>query len=825
MTIIASYIEHGWKLCPIPLGKKGPQHEGWNKPENALKSPPDREINVGLMHSLSGTCALDLDDLLLAGEWLKDKGIALEQLLGAADAVQIVSGRPGSAKLLYAMPMPLPSKKVVVTVNGQRKVAFELRCATADGASMQEVLPPSLHPSGTRYEWRGDWRTLPTIPDALLTLWLSLIEDATRKAPTEMGSRPVIRMAEVASALNACDPNCDRKMWIELAMGVHDAATAVDSLEEGFDIWNTWSAKSEAKYPGEREMGKQWASLKAKDGGITVATLYKYAHEAGWTPPPPDLTGLFKPVEVPKDDKAEDKLFEDTKNKLSPTAMLPEVDTALWPSPLVARALEVAEEVGCDVAVPLLAGLAAVSGAADKRISLRISSTWCVPPVFWTMTIGEPADKKTPGSKPMFAPLKQLEMDDKARFEVEKLLWLGKEARYAAQAKAYREWSASPEASLPGSIPPVVEPCPPAPEQLRLIVTDSTSQKFVSLAQHRPRGFLLWLDEMASWLSRVLGSKTTEDRGCWIQTYETGPYSFDRMGAGSINVEYLASSIYGNCQPDVFRRNVAEASTDGIIQRFLPVVLNASKNAMWQNSRPDFASHRAEYEALIKRTYMLPEFEYTFSPEANEDFRTFSEWCLKFRDNERYANHSTTYQTALGKLEGNTARMILLVHLIDDPFNPFISSETVRKTVELVHSFFLPMLRHAFLEIGRQRDSVGTALFDFILQQSGVKATVTLGEIRRTCKHLFSADVQLWQSDAMIRSAMDEMASLGHVAIHQDHPRNPTWAINPHLADVFANHRRKIVEGKQAAITQLRHGMFKGGRVATVADRPELATL
>lgn len=823
--MISDYIAHGWKLCPIPLAKKGPVHPGWNLLENALKEPPATESNAGLLHSLSGTCALDLDDMVLAREWLAERGISIDGLLNAPDSVQIVSGRKNSAKLLYSLPFPLPSKKVIVTVNGRRTVAFELRCASADGASTQDVLPPSIHPSGTRYEWRGDWRNLPPLPESLLAVWSKMIEDTQRKLPEEMGSRPAVRMAEVASALNCCDPSCDRKMWIELGMAVHDAATAVDALEEGFDIWNDWSAKSKEKYPGPREMAAQWASFKAKPEGVTVATLFMHAHNNGWVPPPPDLTGMFKPVEVPKDDKAEDKLFAATSNKLSPTAMLPEIDTALWPDVLVRRAMEVAEEVGCDVAVPLLAGLSAVSAAADKRISLRISSTWRVPPVFWTMTIGEPADKKTPGSKPMFAPLRQMEIDDKSRFEVEKLLWLGKEARYAAQAKAYREWAASPEASLPGSIPPTVEPCPPAPEQLRILVTDSTSQKFVTMAQHRPRGFLLWLDEMATWLSRVLGSKTTEDRGCWIQTYETGPYMFDRMGAGSISVEHLASSIYGNCQPEVFRRNVVEASADGIIQRFMPVVLNAEKNAMWQNSRPDFASHRGEYDALIRRTFLLPEFEYTFSPEGNEDFRTFCEWCLRFRDNERYANHSQTYQTALGKLEGNAARLILLVHLIDDPLNPFISSATVRKTLNLVHRYFLPMLRHSFLEIGRQRDTVGTALFDFILQQSGIKATVTLGEIRRTCKHLFSADVQLWQSDAMIRSAMEEMASLGHVAIHQEHPRNPTWAINPHLATVFANHRRKIVEGRQEAITQLRHGLFRQGRVANISNAPELATL
>lgn len=812
--MIADYIQHGWKLCPIPLGKKGPVTPGWNLPENALTTIPDVESNVGLLHSLSGTCALDLDDLPLAAAWLADHGIDLRELLSAPTAVQIVSGRVGSAKLLYALPVPLPSKKIIVTVAGKRTVALEFRCASADGKSMQDVLPPSLHPNGNRYAWRGDWRNLPAIPQQLLDVWAAMLaDDDHHRPPTEVGGRPAAKMSEVANALDRCDPDCDREQWIELGMAVHDAATANDCLEIGFDLWNTWSGKSESKYPGEREMLKQWASFKAKPDGITVATLFKHAIDRGWTPPPPDLTGLFKPIESPKSDAEEKAKVEEVKEKLSPTAMLPDVQTELWPGILVARAEEVAEEVGCDVTVPLLAGLAAVSGAADKRISLRITHTWSVPPVLWTMTIGEPADKKTPGSKPMFAPLRQMEVEDKPHFEVEKLLWLGKEARYAAQQKAYREWSASPESGLPGSIPPTVDPCPPAPEQLRLVVTDSTSQKFVTMAQYRPRGFLLWLDEMASWLTRMLSVKTTEDRGCWIQTYETGPYSFDRVGSGSIFVEHLASSIYGNCQPEVFRRNVAEAAADGMIQRFLPVVLNAGKNAMWSNSRPDFASHREEYEQLIRNVFLLPEFEYAFAPEANEDFRTFCEWCLRFRESERYASHSSTYQTALGKMEGNAARLILLFHLILDPFNPFVSAMTVRRAVELFHKFFVPMLRHSFLEVGKQRDPIGTALFDHVIQKSGVVATITLGEVRTVLKHLFRNDVPLWQSELMVRCAMDEMASLNYVAMHQDHPKNPTWAINPNLATVFANRRRAVIEGKQKVIEQLRANLYGKARI------------
>ena len=60
----AQYLQHGWKLVPIPPGSKGPNTTGWNLPENTLKSADDLPAGygVGLLHSLSGTMAFDIDD-------------------------------------------------------------------------------------------------------------------------------------------------------------------------------------------------------------------------------------------------------------------------------------------------------------------------------------------------------------------------------------------------------------------------------------------------------------------------------------------------------------------------------------------------------------------------------------------------------------------------------------------------------------------------------------------------------------------------------------------------------------------------------------------
>jgi putative DNA primase/helicase len=104
------YVAHGMALVAIPKGKKGPATKGWNEVANAITTPEiaaELTGNIGLLHAYCSpfpTMALDLDDMGRASAWLAARGIDVGELLDADDAVQIVSGRIGRAKLLYRLP-------------------------------------------------------------------------------------------------------------------------------------------------------------------------------------------------------------------------------------------------------------------------------------------------------------------------------------------------------------------------------------------------------------------------------------------------------------------------------------------------------------------------------------------------------------------------------------------------------------------------------------------------------------------------------------------------------------------------------------------------
>jgi hypothetical protein len=261
----AEYQAAGWALCAIDRGKKGPEYPQWNTkpiPADAL----DGIDGAGLLHALSGTCAIDLDNLSAARPWLLERGIDVDALLQADDAVQISSGTPNRAKLLYRMKRPLRTLK-------PKGSGLELRCATADLKSVQDVLPGSIHPSGRPYEWAGgilgDWRSPPTIPTNILSLWRSLTDEETEAPAAPRAEVVSIDLKKYKRAAFKHSPDAEYDEWLKVGLQLHDGT---GGAQEGFDIWCEWSKGITRKtYPGDALLKTHWLSFSSA-GGKHVAT-------------------------------------------------------------------------------------------------------------------------------------------------------------------------------------------------------------------------------------------------------------------------------------------------------------------------------------------------------------------------------------------------------------------------------------------------------------------------------------------------------------------------------------------------------------------------
>lgn len=272
------YVKHGWVLCAIEPGTKGPKNSGWNRRENGIVDPGTaaKLVGAGLCHAWSGTCAIDFDDLERASAYLRGHGIDTAALLSAPDAVRINSGRPNRAKLLYRMVTPLESKRIV---DSEKRTLLELRCATSDGLSVQDVLAGSTHPlTQMPYTWEygddlvGDWRQLPYIPDALLNLWRAQVEE--NKAQTSEFSQFENRERETPEAIRtllaAWSPDIGYDDWLRVGMACH-----YESRGErwGLDIWDEWS-KPGKQYKGRADLVAHYRSfVSSGDRLVTAASL------------------------------------------------------------------------------------------------------------------------------------------------------------------------------------------------------------------------------------------------------------------------------------------------------------------------------------------------------------------------------------------------------------------------------------------------------------------------------------------------------------------------------------------------------------------------
>ena len=804
-SMYQAYIDAGFALCEITSGK-GPTGMGWNLRENAITdaSRISSGSGVGLLHAWSApiTCALDIDNMDHAEMLLACHGINLQDLLNAPDAVQINSGNPGHAKLLYRLPAArsaLPSKRFNLI-----GVAFELRCATVDGLSVQDVLPPSIHPTTLKpYQWagRGDWRSIPTLPESVLALWDSVLQrDAVRTIKT--GAPIDASWSEVMGALESIDPDCGREEWLHCGMAVHYAAHQQGRGDEGYQLWDQWSSRG-SKYQGQRDTTYCWRSFHAdKPGGITLGTLFKLARDAGWERPPIDVTDLFKATSDPSTPIPD--ALPPLVDPRSAEVVIP-FDLGLLPPVLAKRAEEVGSSVGCDPAVPMWAGMAAVSAAVDHRTTLKLTHGFSVKPIVWLMTIGSPSDKKTPGATPMKQILKTIEKEAEPQHGRAIRIWEAREAIALAAKKRYHTAKSTPEASLDAlggidsmtfdDLPPELS-IPPRPVQLQMEVTDITSQKLARTCADQPRGVLCYLDEMSTWMQKMADPKTGESRATWVQAFEGASYKVDRVADGAIHVDNLSVAIYGNVQPKVFKQHSKQLMTDGLLQRFLYVKLDSTRTGIG-NPIPEELTSAHQWEQTIRLLSALPATDYTLSEGAYKVFRQWQEYIEEVRKREKLLQSSDAYQEAIGKQVGQCARVCLIWHLIESPWQTEVSESLMARTVHFMRSTVMPTMRQV-LDVSLSESSLDAWLRDHILTRAD-QSSVTLPELKRGA-HWQLQTMSKWEADSAVMDAMSDLERVQWVARMDDGSRGATvtWAINPRLISQFQAQRDKVIAARQA---------------------------
>jgi putative DNA primase/helicase len=290
----AELIQSGLAVVPLPYGQKGPTAAGWNLRSNCITTPSQADQllgkNVGLAHAYctpTPTCAIDIDNFKQAKAWLATHSVDLKLLLLTPGAVVIWSGKEFSLKLLYRLPPGVPALESKKINGNDGKSTLEFRCATKEGKTVQDVLPPSIHPDGHQYQWlgQGDPLNLPEIPSVLLELWLVLIRNEARVAHRRFTLIPLKslspesprRVATISAALNHINADCSYESWRNVVWAV--LSTRWTCAE---DLAQAWSMTAPDRYREDTFWRLVNSYMPDHSAGISVGTIYYHARKGGW---------------------------------------------------------------------------------------------------------------------------------------------------------------------------------------------------------------------------------------------------------------------------------------------------------------------------------------------------------------------------------------------------------------------------------------------------------------------------------------------------------------------------------------------------------------
>jgi hypothetical protein len=630
---------------PLPLVGKSPVIKNWQKLITVTAHEVDSwtrscpaALNTGILTRL--TPVLDVDVLdpeaaaaieRLAQERFEERGCLLVRF-GAVPkrAIPFRTDDP-FAKITAKLIAP----------DGSDSQRLELMC---DG---QQVVVDGEHPDTHRpYSWRGGDAPGKIRREDLPYLHQyeaqALVDDATNLLVDQFGYR---RAAQAKSKSNGSGETgstdwvidfADHDQLTALAMkllrtGFHDGA-AVNYLRD--NVQALTHVDSDRKARRLREIPGMVSSARAKIGAEGQSNKQDPVVEA------------LEPVD------------------LWPNAQPPVLPCGLLPARIEAYARAGAKVVGADVSGFAMAALAASAAAIPDAIMLRPMrySPYVESARIWVALVGDPSARK---SAILAAVAAQLRKEDRRRYR-----------DYAGQ-KAL--WDALPKAE---------QKTTPGPKLARIVVNDTSVEAAQETFKTSTEGVFGLYDELSGWFGTMerygQTGRAMADRSFWLQTYNGGPYIYDRVGRGSAHLDNISMTLLGGIQPDLMRKVSSACTDDGLIQRLMPVMIGPSALAV---DDPKAASEMRDFDVLIAQLIALASRgePLRFDDEAQEIRRD-----LEIEHHglvQVYEGLNKKFSTALGKQDGVFVRLCIIWHCVENAHQGRLPDIIAKGTAQRVVAF------------------------------------------------------------------------------------------------------------------------------------------
>lgn len=651
------------------------------------------------------------------------------------------------------------------------------------------IVPPSVHPEGTCYHWANDLRPA-SAPASLLTA----IERGKAKDLGEASPSLPLTAGGTAYGLAALVAECETVRLAangEQESALNEAALKMGGLVAGGEL-DRATARAELLAAGmampSYVSGDPW-TREAVESKVERG-LNDGARQPRKAPDP--VAGLRGGVELVDTAQANDNspCVGVVPLNLWRRYEAPEMPMDLLP-PVIARfAKRTAWVMGVDPAGLAMAALTVCAGTISDAIKLQVKqydTGWRESARLWVGLVGTPSMKKTPILSAALKPLRKIDGN---------------------LARAYQEARAAND-----RLPAKERKEAPRLVQERRILSDTTVEAAQEIMRDSPRGLLSAQDELSGWFGAMdkyaPGKGAMADRSFWLQSFNGGIYTYNRIGRGSGYISNCSVSLLGGIQPEPLRAIANDTQDDGLIQRLIPVIL-----------RPGHVGHdeplgdaQSDYDRLIERLdLMRPEITGGGAIVGDSDGYARP---LMFDDRARTLRQeleekhlelmrsldgvSPKLAAHFGKYDGMFARLCVIWHCVEhaDGLHPprEISFDTADRVARFMEHYMQPSavaFYAGILGLSAGHDTL-MAMASYIVAKgmSEVKARdlqsssqsfrhVTADEFRVLCEKL-EAFGWLEKADPVLKS------------------NTPRWLVNPAVHAMFAEQGRQENERRAKA--------------------------
>jgi Protein of unknown function (DUF3987) len=485
----------------------------------------------------------------------------------------------------------------------------------------------------------------------------------------------------------------------------------------------------------------------------------------------------------------------------------PELPHGLLPAVIEQFAFEQGEVMGVDPGGLAVAALTVCAAAIPDSIELQVKKHdrgWTESARLWTALVGMPSTKKTPTLREAIRPLARID------------------AAYA------REYATAKQ--VYDDLPSDERKQTTKPERKQLKLEDTSIEAAQEVLRYNSNGVLCLADELSGWFGSMdkynSGRGAAKDRGFWLQAWNGGSYSINRVMRSSYLIENLSVSVLGGIQPDLIRKAADESHDDGLIQRLLPIVVRPG------TAGRDEPTHETvdAYADLIERLHRLePTFaagwdnpsgqatKLEFDYDAQAIRRQLAQKHLELMGleviNKKLAAH-------IGKYDAFFARLCVVFHCVEHLSGPtqanmtfaqerptqpqsgglprIITAATAERVAKFLHQF---LLRHAaafyagILDLSDDHDRLAAVAGHILAHKLD---RVTNRDVQRGDRTM--RKLTRWDTERVF----EQLEALGWV-VRKPAPRPadpPHWQVNPEVHRLFAD-RAGQEATRRAAIRDL----------------------